>query len=70
MYCFFSSIFMNRYSYFIYLNCQIASDSVWQNVSLQWCQVLDAVRYLVVWNPIIFLAMHIVIHLFGWHNHD
>eukprot|EP00474_Spongospora_subterranea_P002148 CRZ02606.1 hypothetical protein [Spongospora subterranea] len=41
----------------------IASESVWQNISLQWGHILDALRYLIVWNPIILLAMHIAVYI-------
>ena len=31
--------------------------------------MLDAVRYLVVWNPVIFMAVSVLFHLFAPHPH-
>ncbi|CEO94280.1 hypothetical protein PBRA_000065 [Plasmodiophora brassicae] len=43
----------------------IAADSVWLHQSLLWGQILDAIRYLVAWNPVIFLAMRGALTLVG-----
>jgi RING finger protein 121 len=31
--------------------------------------MLDAVRYLVVWNPLIFMTVSVLFHLFAPHPH-
>jgi len=49
------------------------SDRPWETRNLSWIQMLDAVRYMVVWNPIILIALHGVFSFFGMtehHPHD
>ncbi|GMH43666.1 hypothetical protein BSKO_11588 [Bryopsis sp. KO-2023] len=41
------------------------SDRPWETSNLSWIKMLDAVRYLVVWNPIIFVFIHFALHIFG-----
>ncbi len=31
--------------------------------------MLDAVRYLIVWNPIIFMTLSLLLHIFGPRHH-
>lgn len=38
---------------------------VWETQSRLFAQILDAVRYLIVWNPLIFLAAQLVFSFFG-----
>mmetsp|Transcript_35095 Transcript_35095/g.99531 ORF Transcript_35095/g.99531 Transcript_35095/m.99531 type:complete len:429 (-) Transcript_35095:345-1631(-) len=47
------------------------SDRPWETRNLSWIQMLDAVRYMVVWNPLILLGLHAVFAFFGLdHSHD
>eukprot|EP00899_Mesostigma_viride_P018973 jgi/Mesvir1/27077/Mv20768-RA.1 len=42
----------------------------WETQSVLWSHMLDAVRYLVVWNPVIMLATQAAIYSFGFlHGH-
>lgn len=41
----------------------------WETKNLSWIQMLDALRYMVVWNPIIFTAFSIVFHFVGPAHH-
>ncbi|KAL4856201.1 RING finger protein 121 [Chlorella vulgaris] len=43
----------------------VFADKPWDTTNLSWIQMLDMVRYLVVWNPVIFLALHFIFHAFG-----
>lgn len=45
------------------------ADRPWETRNLSWIQMLDAVRYIVVWNPIIFLVFTAVSHLFPHTHH-
>jgi len=45
------------------------ADRPWETQNLSWIQMLDAIRYMVVWNPIIFTAFSVVFHIFGPHHH-
>lgn len=45
------------------------SDRPWETRNLSWIQMLDAIRYMVVWNPIIFFIFSCLFHLFGPHHH-
>lgn len=40
----------------------IVGSSPWQKQSLIWANLLDAVRYMVVWNPIILLGVTAILH--------
>jgi RING finger protein 121 len=42
--------------------------SPWESQSLLWGSLLDAVRYLVVWNPILFLVAGKTMHLLGYQH--
>ncbi|KAK9863288.1 hypothetical protein WJX84_003202 [Apatococcus fuscideae] len=37
----------------------------WASTNLSWIQMLDAVRYLIVWNPVILIALHFLLHELG-----
>ncbi|KAK9815596.1 hypothetical protein WJX72_006534 [[Myrmecia] bisecta] len=37
----------------------------WETTNLTWIQMLDAVRYMVVWNPIILMALHFALSALG-----
>ncbi|PRW20957.1 RING finger 121 [Chlorella sorokiniana] len=43
----------------------VFADKPWETRNLSWIQMLDMVRYLVVWNPIIFLGLHFIFHWTG-----
>ncbi|KAL4451635.1 hypothetical protein ABPG75_007297 [Micractinium tetrahymenae] len=43
----------------------VFADKPWETTNLSWIQMLDMVRYLVVWNPIIFLGLHFIFHWTG-----
>ncbi|KAL4433400.1 hypothetical protein ABPG77_010253 [Micractinium sp. CCAP 211/92] len=43
----------------------VFANKPWETTNLSWIQMLDMVRYLVVWNPIIFLALHFIFHWTG-----
>lgn len=45
------------------------ADRPWETRNLTWIQMLDAVRYLVVWNPVIFMAVSVLFHLLAPHPH-
>eukprot|EP00197_Chlamydomonas_leiostraca_P006834 CAMPEP_0202877280 /NCGR_PEP_ID=MMETSP1391-20130828/30388_1 /ASSEMBLY_ACC=CAM_ASM_000867 /TAXON_ID=1034604 /ORGANISM="Chlamydomonas leiostraca, Strain SAG 11-49" /LENGTH=253 /DNA_ID=CAMNT_0049559283 /DNA_START=373 /DNA_END=1134 /DNA_ORIENTATION=- len=44
-------------------------DRPWDTRNLTWIQMLDSVRYLVVWNPIIFMVLSVLFHFFAPHHH-
>jgi len=47
---------------------RILGSSPWQKQSLVWIHLLDAVRYLLVWHPLILAAAHFsVVHILGYH---
>ena len=37
----------------------------WETRNLTWIQMLDGIRYLVVWNPLIFMCVSLLFHLFA-----
>lgn len=39
---------------------ELLSSKPWESTNLLWIQTLELVRYLLVWNPVIFLGMHAV----------
>jgi hypothetical protein len=39
------------------------ADRPWETRNLQWNGMLDFVRYMVVWNPIILTALHLFLHV-------
>jgi len=41
------------------------ADRPWETRNLSWIQMLDAVRYMVVWNPIILIGLHGAFAIFG-----
>lgn len=45
------------------------SDRPWETRNLSWIQMLDAVRYMVVWNPIILIALHGIFSVLGVADH-
>lgn len=38
------------------------ADRPWETSNIQWVQMLDMVRYLVAWNPLILFVLHFVLH--------
>lgn len=44
---------------------QLYADKPWQTKNLNWIQMLDAVRYMVVWLPAILTVAHVALHLLG-----
>mmetsp|Transcript_24163 Transcript_24163/g.71701 ORF Transcript_24163/g.71701 Transcript_24163/m.71701 type:complete len:353 (-) Transcript_24163:347-1405(-) len=45
------------------------ADRPWETQNITWIQMLDAVRYLVVWNPLIFMGISVVFHIFAPAHH-
>jgi hypothetical protein len=43
----------------------IARASPWERTSRLWAQGLDTVRYMVVWNPVIIIFIHLSLHAMG-----
>lgn len=41
---------------------QLYADKPWETRNIQWIQMLDFVRYLVVWQPALLVAIHFVLH--------
>lgn len=41
------------------------ADRPWDTRNLTWIQMLDAVRYMVVWNPVVILGLHFALHALG-----
>ena len=39
----------------------------WETGSLAWAQILDLVRYLVVWQPILLISSQLVLYFMGYH---
>ncbi|KAK9917064.1 hypothetical protein WJX75_000479 [Coccomyxa subellipsoidea] len=37
----------------------------WETSNLTWIQMLDSIRYLIVWNPVLLMALHFFLHFFG-----
>ncbi|GFR41018.1 hypothetical protein Agub_g1450 [Astrephomene gubernaculifera] len=48
----------------------ILADRPWETHNITWIQMMDGIRYLVVWNPIIFTALSFLLHIFGPHRHN
>ncbi|KAG2499840.1 hypothetical protein HYH03_002131 [Edaphochlamys debaryana] len=46
----------------------ILADRPWETHNITWIQMMDGIRYLVVWNPIIFTVLSFLIHMFGPHR--
>eukprot|EP00736_Rhodelphis_marinus_P008529 Rmarinus@m.16967 len=44
--------------------------SPWDMQSIWWAFLLDACRYLIVWNPIILFLVSSGVHLMGGHHHE
>eukprot|EP00210_Caulerpa_lentillifera_P009503 g9063.t1 len=38
----------------------------WETTNLTWIKMLDAIRYLVVWNPIVFFLIHLFLQFSGF----
>lgn len=45
---------------------EVCSGTPWETRNLQWIQMLDMVRYLVVWQPTIMTALHFMFHMLDW----
>ena len=43
----------------------VSSTTPWETQSLMWSQLLDSVRYLVVWNPVIIVVTQFTLYEFG-----
>ncbi len=41
----------------------------WETSNLSWLQMLDALRYVIVWNPVILGVFSVLAHLFPHHVH-
>ena len=41
------------------------SKGPWDGKGQVWAQLLDAVRYLIVWNPIIMIVLNLGLHFMG-----
>jgi len=39
----------------------------WETQSLIWANLLDALRYLVVWNPLILVITQATLYILGYH---
>lgn len=44
------------------------ADKPWETQNLSWIQMLDAIRYMIVWNPLIFLAFSVLAKMFPHHH--
>ncbi len=42
---------------------QLYADKPWETRNIQWIQMLDFFRYLIVWQPALLLAMHFVLQI-------
>lgn len=49
------------------VNMKAFSKGPWDGKGQVWAQLLDAVRYLVVWNPVIMIVLNSGLHLIGVH---
>ncbi|PNH12443.1 RING finger protein [Tetrabaena socialis] len=47
----------------------LLADRPWETHNITWIQMMDGIRYLVVWNPIIFTLLSFLMHIFGPHRH-
>ncbi|PNW85410.1 hypothetical protein CHLRE_03g185100v5 [Chlamydomonas reinhardtii] len=47
----------------------LLADRPWETHNITWIQMMDGIRYLVVWNPIIFTVLSFLLHVFGPHRH-
>lgn len=45
---------------------QVCSDKPWETRNLSWIQMLDMVRYLIVWQPTIMTGLHFLFHVLKW----
>ena len=45
---------------------EVCSGTPWETRNLQWIQMLDMVRYLVVWQPTIMTGLHFLFHMLDW----
>ena len=43
----------------------VLGSTPWENQNLIWAQLLDALRYLIVWNPIIIIFVQLSAYEFG-----
>jgi len=46
----------------------VVSGNPWETKSLLWANVLDAIRYLIVWNPIIIAFTQLALFVVGYTN--
>ncbi|KAK9833314.1 hypothetical protein WJX81_005662 [Elliptochloris bilobata] len=47
----------------------VFQDRPWETRNLSWIQMLDAVRYLVAWNPVVLVLLHFGLHFLGLERH-
>jgi RING finger protein 121 len=47
---------------------ELYQDRPWETRNLSWIQMLDMVRYLVVWNPLIFMVISFFFHFLAPHR--
>lgn len=45
---------------------QVCSDKPWETRNLSWIQMLDMVRYMIVWQPTIMTGLHLLFHVLKW----
>ncbi|CAL5224408.1 g7090 [Coccomyxa viridis] len=45
---------------------KIFSGRPWETRNLMWMQMLDSLRYLIVWNPLILICLHFLLHYVGF----
>ena len=45
---------------------QVCSDKPWETRNLSWIQMLDMVRYMIVWQPTIMTGLHLIFHVLKW----
>lgn len=38
----------------------------WETTNISWIQMLDMVRYLIVWQPTILMGLHLIFHALHW----
>eukprot|EP00878_Enallax_costatus_P017160 GHUV01018016.1.p1 GENE.GHUV01018016.1~~GHUV01018016.1.p1 ORF type:complete len:286 (+),score=74.02 GHUV01018016.1:743-1600(+) len=46
----------------------LCADKPWETQNLSWIQMLDAIRYMIVWNPLIFLVFSVLAKMFPHHH--
>ena len=44
----------------------VVGNTPWEAHAIMWGNLLDAVRYLVVWNPVILILLQTILHVVGY----